>query len=91
MKEEIRRKLREGQTERAILRDYEERYGIQILAEPPRKGFHWLLYLGTPLVLILSVVALVTLAHRWRARGRARVPPAPVSAEALRRIEREIV
>lgn len=91
LKEEIRRQLREGRTENQILAAYEERYGIQILAEPPREGFHWVLYLGTPLVLILSATALVALTYRWRARGRDRVPAPMVSPETVRRIEEEIV
>jgi cytochrome c-type biogenesis protein CcmH len=45
----IREKLKEGWTEDQIKNYFVAQYGDRVLAEPPRQGFNWLVYL-VPLV-----------------------------------------
>jgi cytochrome c-type biogenesis protein CcmH len=47
----IRLKLSEGWTEDQIKQYFVEQYGARVLAEPPRQGWYWLIYI-VPVVLL---------------------------------------
>ncbi len=49
----IRDKLREGWTEEQIKGYFVEQYGDRVLAEPPRRGFNWVVYI-VPLVVFVG-------------------------------------
>jgi len=62
MKSAVAEQVKQGQSKENILKFFTERYGVWILREPPKQGFHilaWLLPLGAmvlgPLVLWLFV------------------------------------
>ena len=70
-------------------------FGTQVLAAPPRKGFHWLAWL-LPLVGILVAAAVISvLVWRW---SHTRTPEldadsngrAPLDPELERRLDREL-
>jgi cytochrome c-type biogenesis protein CcmH len=90
MKEEVRRELEAGRSEEEILRAYVDRYGIQILSEPPAVGFHRILGVAPPVLFAISMGVLLAILRRWRGRTRHESPAAALPAETLRRIEREL-
>jgi cytochrome c-type biogenesis protein CcmH len=90
MKEEIRRELEDGRSDEEILQGYVDRYGIQILSEPPAVGFHRILSVAPPVLFAVGLAVLFAVLRRWR--RRTPVEPAAVSLpeDIRRRIEREI-
>ena len=49
---EIRLQLEQGATEQEIKDNFQRRYGDRVLAEPPREGINWILWL-LPVALVL--------------------------------------
>ena len=89
MKEEVRRELEAGRSEGEILA-YVDRYGIQILSEPPAVGFHRLLGAAPPVLFAISIGLLLAILRRWRGRTRHEIPARALPAETPRRIERHL-
>ena len=87
----IRQKLEAGETSDQILQYFVGQFGDSILAEPPRRGVSWLLYLGplTALLIGLGIAALVI--RRWAGRraGPVEIAAAPDAAD-LARLAREL-
>jgi cytochrome c-type biogenesis protein CcmH len=86
MRQEIRRQLTAGRTRQQILDAYVARYGEQILAEPPARGFKRTLYVLPVLLLVVSAVVLSLVVKRMaRKPAVAGVPadglPAPGAAD----------
>lgn len=75
-RDEIRQKLAEGWTEEEIEDFFVMRYGDRVLAEPPRRGFNWLVYLVPPIVIVLGAFLLYRGLQSWR-----KPVPLPVPAE----------
>jgi len=48
----IELKLREGWTDEQIKDYFVEQYGDRVLAEPPRRGLNWLLYIVPPVIIL---------------------------------------
>ena len=55
----IRQQLSEGWSEERIQEYFVEQYGARVLAEPPRSGLNWLVYVLPPLIILAGVVMLV--------------------------------
>jgi cytochrome c-type biogenesis protein CcmH/NrfF len=88
----IEKEIAEGKDETTILQDLAIRYGVQVLAAPPAKGFSlaaWILP-GVGLVVGLSLVVLI--ARRWRkpAPVAAGVPATPLDPKLLAAVEEEM-
>ena len=64
-RELIRTMLSEGKTEAEILKHFEAQYGARVLAEPPKKGFYWLIYLLPPAIILLGAVILFRSMKEW--------------------------
>jgi cytochrome c-type biogenesis protein CcmH len=62
----IRDKLAEGWSEDQIKAYFVEQYGDRVLAEPPRRGFNWLVYLVPVLALGAGAALLVLGFRKWR-------------------------
>ncbi len=90
IKEEIRRELEIGRSDEKILQGYVDRYGIQILSEPPAVGFHRILSVAPPVLLAVGLTVLLAVLHRWRRRTPIDTPAASLPDEVRRRIEREL-
>ena len=95
MKAFILERIRAGDTKSEIKRKLVDEFGVAVLAEPPKSGFHLLAWL-LPLVGGAGAAALVgVLAWRWsRARPPAAARPQPVSdlsPELERRLDEELV
>lgn len=52
----IRLKLSEGWTDEQIKEYFAVQYGDRVLAEPPRRGLNWVLYILPPLVILAAAV-----------------------------------
>jgi len=61
----IRTMLIEGKTEDEILQHFVDQYGARVLAEPPKEGFFWLIYLLPPAVILIGVVILFRSLKEW--------------------------
>ena len=63
----IRDKLGQGWTEGQIKEYFVAQYGDRVLAEPPRHGFNWLVYIVPLLVFLGGIFLLYQGFQRWRA------------------------
>lgn len=88
----IEKEIAEGKDETTILQDLAIRYGVQVLAAPPAKGFTltaWILP-GVGLLAGLSFVVIIVLRWRKPAPVQAGVPPKPMDPRLLAAIEEEM-
>lgn len=96
MRAEIVERLQEGQTEEQVIQAFVDRYGIQVLNQPPAEGFNvlaWVIpFVGLAVVLVAGGWAL----RQWSRRGPAE-PVESVEREAeelpdeyVRRLEEEL-
>jgi cytochrome c-type biogenesis protein CcmH len=61
----IRTMLAEGKTEDEILQHFVDQYGARVLAEPPKEGFFWLIYLLPPAIILVGAVVLFRSLKEW--------------------------
>ena len=80
-RELIRTMLAEGKTEDEITQHFVDQYGARVLAEPPKEGFFWLIYLLPPAIILLGAVVLFRSLKEWT------TPKAAVSASGGERSE----
>lgn len=62
----IREQLSKGWTEEQIKQYFAEQYGARVLAEPPRQGLNWLVYIVPPVALLLGAYLLFRGLQNWR-------------------------
>ena len=90
-RETIRLLLAEGKTEQEIKDHFVLQYGDRVLAQPPRSGFNWLVYVIPPLVILVGAVLLVSIMKNWQtATARSAPPPTIEDDEYVRRLEEEL-
>ena len=65
-RELIREKLSEGWSENQIKSYFGEQYGARVLAEPPRSGLNWLVYVVPPLAFAAGAYILYRGFISWR-------------------------
>jgi len=65
----IRQQLTEGWSESRIQQYFVQQYGARVLAEPPRTGLNWLVYLLPPLIILSGVIMLFRSLRSWTAQG----------------------
>lgn len=61
----IRTQLGEGKTKEEIEQYFVDYYGDRVLAEPPRTGLNWLIYLLPPALILLGAVLLFKNFQAW--------------------------
>lgn len=92
-RELIREKLSQGWSEQQIKDYFVAQYGDRVLAEPPRVGLNWLVYI-LPVVFFLAGVAIVVqVLRKMRTAKQTAAPPQqpPVSDDPyLTRLEDEL-
>lgn len=96
-RELIRLKLSEGWTEEQIKQYFVEQYGARVLAEPPRQGWYWLIYLVPVALLALGIYILYRAFLSMRAPLAKAAEPVETATQAavsqddyLRRVEEEL-
>jgi cytochrome c-type biogenesis protein CcmH len=72
-RELIRQMLAEGKTAAEIKQYFVSYYGASVLAEPPRSGFNWLIYIVPPLAFLLGVFLLFQAFLNWKQKTSVRV------------------
>ena len=64
-REQIRSMLAEGKSETEILKYFEDQFGAKVLAEPPKQGFYWLVYLLPPALILAGAFILLRSMRAW--------------------------
>ena len=70
----IRQQLAQGSTEDQIKQYFVQQYGARVLAEPPRTGINWLIYILPPIIILAGAFILFRALRLWTK---------PVSASAF--------
>lgn len=82
IREDLAARLDKGDTPEAVIAAYVAEHGASILAVPPRRGFHWIIWVGPPLLLILGAVIVWLAGSRWAGRPTAPdLAPEPLDPE----------
>jgi len=96
-RELIREKLADGWSEQRIQEYFVSQYGARVLAEPPRTGLNWLIYVLPPALILAGAALLLRSFREWKRPAAAAdaTPPAPGGEggpedEYLRRMEEEL-
>jgi cytochrome c-type biogenesis protein CcmH len=61
----IRQQLSQGWTDERIKQYFVDQYGARVLAEPPRTGLNWLVYVLPPLVILAGAFLLLRAMRTW--------------------------
>ena len=64
-RELIRLQLSQGMTEAEIKQYFVDNYGARVLAEPPRTGLNWLVYILPPAIILLGSFFLFRSFQEW--------------------------
>jgi len=70
-REKIREKMRAGETQDAIIAEYEADHGVDALAVPPNRGILRAIWLVPVVGIAIATFALARMLKRWRAGGPA--------------------
>jgi cytochrome c-type biogenesis protein CcmH len=61
----IRKQLSQGWTEDQIKQYFVVQYGARVLAEPPRTGLNWLVYVLPPIIILAGAILLLRAMKMW--------------------------
>ena len=92
-REQIREKLAEGWTDEEIYDLFVNLYGDRVLAEPPRRGINWLVYVIPPVIFLVGVVVLYMGFKSWRKPVEEvvqEIPETQAKDEYVSRLEDEL-
>jgi cytochrome c-type biogenesis protein CcmH len=64
-RELIRLQISQGMTEAQIKQYFVDNYGARVLAEPPRTGLNWLVYILPPLFILAGAFILFRSFREW--------------------------
>lgn len=91
MKEFIRERAEQGQTEQQIKDALVAEFGREVLATPPKEGFDLVAWVVPGVAVAIGLAAIPFITRRWARRGGR---PAPAGADAtpeeIERLEREL-
>lgn len=72
MRDVIRHKLAQGESEQQVLQYFHDNYGDTILENPPKQGFTMIIWIGPFVGLLLGLFLLRSVALHWRAVAAGR-------------------
>jgi cytochrome c-type biogenesis protein CcmH len=78
-RELIREKLAEGWTEQEIKDYFVLQYGDRVLAEPPARGFNWLVYFLPLILFLVAIYILYRVLNRMRKQPQVPVDTAEIT------------
>jgi cytochrome c-type biogenesis protein CcmH len=78
----IQKAISEGKGETAILQELTLRYGVQVLASPPAKGFNLAAWILPGLGLMVGLVLVIVVVRRWRSKPSGKAPQ-PAASQTL--------
>ena len=80
----IRQQLSQGWSEDRIKQYFQDQYGARVLAEPPRTGLNWMVYVLPPLIIAAGAILLLRAMRNWTkpTGGESSVP---LEKEVLKR------
>lgn len=91
MLKELDERVARGDSDSLILQSFVQEYGEQVLTDPPRKGFNWLVWILPIAAPLLAFFMIWEVVRRWR--HRAALAPAgggpSLAPELLNRARRE--
>ena len=65
----IRQQLSQGRSEDQIKQYFIVQYGARVLAEPPRTGLNWLIYVLPPVIILTGAILLLRAMKMWTKPG----------------------
>ncbi len=77
----IRQQLSQGQTEDQIKQYFVQQYGARVLAEPPRTGLNWLVYILPPAIILAGAIFLLRAMRAWSKPAGVGAKTAPQPGE----------
>jgi cytochrome c-type biogenesis protein CcmH/NrfF len=90
MLKELDERVARGDSDSLILQSFVQEYGEVVLAEPPRKGFNWLVWILPIVAPLLAFFLIWELVRRWRHRSILAPAGGPsLSPDLLDRARRE--
>ncbi len=90
MLKELDERVARGDSDSLILQSFVQEYGEVVLAEPPRKGFNWLVWILPIAAPLLAFFMIWEVARRWRHRAILAPATGPsLSPGLLERARRE--
>ena len=92
MRPVIEKEIAEGKDETTILQDLAIRYGVQVLAAPPTKGFSLTAWILPGVGLLAGLSLVVAVVRRWRrpSPATAAAPAKPLDPKLLTAVEEEM-
>jgi len=92
MKAAIQKEIAAGKDETAILQDLAIRYGVQVLASPPAKGFDLTVWILPGIGLLAGLALVVVIVRRWRKPVAVPATPSerPIDPKLRAAVEEEI-
>jgi cytochrome c-type biogenesis protein CcmH len=90
MRQVVRTKLQAGESREQILAYFVDRYGEEILIDPPKRGFNLLIWVVPPLLLAGFGVVVWRTIRRWRARTLLQAAPAVPNDRYTDRLRRDL-
>jgi cytochrome c-type biogenesis protein CcmH len=99
IREEVASRIRKGESPEAIVKAFEDRYGLAILAAPPASGFHLTAWLTPFFALFVGFFVTRHVLRSWRqqtvaagagAAGMRSESPTPLTESQRARIEKEL-
>lgn len=90
-RELIEQKLSQGWTPEQIKQYFVDQYGDRVLAEPPKRGLNWLVYLLPPMVILAALVYLLRAMKQMKKTPAAEAPAAEAADDPyLASVEEEL-
>lgn len=92
IREEIAERIQKGESVEGIVKVFEERYGLGILAAPPASGFHLTAWIAPFAVLLVGFFVTRRVLQSWKQQTVAGAAPEsiPISDAQRARIEKEL-
>lgn len=90
LRSEIRQRLADGETAEEIMASVVERYGVKVLAEPPKKGFASLVWIGPFALLLVGAIIIVVYVRRHTSRRGVGDEAVEIDPALKARVEEEL-